>query len=53
VFVTDKAASPKSAPVLAASTGLWLPGNGYMVSVNASTNVCSKPEAERLAKSLH
>jgi hypothetical protein len=53
VFVTDKATSPKSAPLLAASTGLWLPGQGYMVSVNASTAVCSKPEAERLAKSLH
>jgi hypothetical protein len=53
VFVTDKATSPKSAPMLAAATGLWLPGNGYVVSINASTNVCSKPEAEKLAKSLH
>jgi hypothetical protein len=53
VFVTEKAMSPKSAPLLAASTGLWLPGNGYVVSINASTNVCTKPEAERLAKSLH
>ena len=26
VFVTDKALSPKSAPLLVASTGLWLPG---------------------------
>ena len=53
VFVTDKATSPKSAPMLAAATGLWLPGNGYVVSINASTSVCSKPEAEKLAKSLH
>jgi hypothetical protein len=52
VFVTDKAMSPKSAPLLAAATGLWLPGNGYVVSINASTNVCTKPEAEKLAKSL-
>jgi hypothetical protein len=52
VFVTDKATSPKSAPMLASSTGLWLPGNGYTVSVNATTNVCTKPEAERLAKSM-
>jgi hypothetical protein len=53
VFVTDKALSPKSAPLLAASTGLWMPGKGYAVSINASTAVCTKPEAERLAKSLH
>lgn len=52
VFVTDKAASPKSAPMLAAATGLWLPGKGYMVSVNASIKVCSKAEAQRLAKSM-
>jgi hypothetical protein len=53
VFVTDKALSPKSAPLLAASTGLWMPGKGYAVSINASTAVCTKSEAERLAKSLH
>jgi hypothetical protein len=52
VFVTEKALSPKSAPLLVAATGLWLPGTGYFVSVNASTKVCTKPEAERLAKSL-
>jgi hypothetical protein len=52
VFVTDKALSPKSAPLLVASTGLWLPGTGYFVSVNASTRVCTRPEAERLARSL-
>jgi hypothetical protein len=52
VFMTDKALSPKSAPLLAASTGLWLPGSGYFVSVNASTKVCTKAETERLARSL-
>ncbi len=51
-FVTDKAKSPKSAPMLAASTGLWMPGVGYFVSVNAKTSVCTKPEALRLAKSV-
>ncbi len=52
VFMTDKAASPKAAPMLASGTGLWLPGNGFMVSVNASTKVCTKPEAAKLARSL-
>jgi hypothetical protein len=52
VFVTDKATSPKSAPLLLTSTGLWLPGTGYFVSVNASTKVCTRAEAERLAKSV-
>lgn len=52
VFITDRAASPKSAPLLAAGTGLWLPGKGYTVSVNASTKVCTKAEAQRLARSL-
>jgi hypothetical protein len=52
VFVTDKALSPKSMPLLLAATGLWLPGKGYVVSINASTNVCTKPQAEQLAKSL-
>ena len=52
VFITDKAMSPKSAPLLLASTGLYLPGKGYSVSVAASTKVCTRPEAERLAKSM-
>ena len=52
VYITSAAKSPKSAPMLAASTGLWMPGAGFTVSVNASTKVCSKPEANRLAKSL-
>jgi hypothetical protein len=49
VFYTDKAASPKSAPMLEGSTGLWLPGKGYFVAINASTKVCTKAEAKRLA----
>lgn len=52
VFVTDRAKSPKAAPMLANGTGMWLPGKGFFVSVNASTKVCSKAEALRLAKSL-
>jgi hypothetical protein len=49
VYITDKAKSPKVAATMAKSTGLWLPGKGYFVSVNASTSVCSKPEASKLA----
>ena len=52
VFVTDKAKSPKAAPMMANSTGLWLPGKGYFVSVNASTKVCTKPEAKKLAPEM-
>jgi hypothetical protein len=52
VFYTEKALSPKSAPMLETSTGLWLPGNGYFVAINASTKVCSKPEAKRLATKM-
>ncbi|HEY2901965.1 MAG TPA: hypothetical protein VGL59_15390 [Polyangia bacterium] len=52
VYVTSKAKSPKAAPMMANSTGLWLPGAGYFVSVNASTKVCTKPEAARLASSM-
>jgi len=49
VFYTEKGASPKSAAMLAGSTGLWKAGTGYFVAVNASTKVCTKPEAKRLA----
>ncbi|HUS66218.1 MAG TPA: hypothetical protein VMZ28_16810 [Kofleriaceae bacterium] len=52
VFMTEKALSPKAAPMMENSTGLWLPGKGYFVAINASTKVCSKPEAKRLAGSL-
>lgn len=51
-FVTSKALSPKSAPMLVSSTGIWLPGVGYYVSVNASTKVCTKSETMKLAKSV-
>lgn len=52
VFVTEKAKSPKAAPMIANATGLWLPGKGYFVSVNASTKVCSKPETKKLAAEM-
>lgn len=52
VYVTDKAKSPKVAATMANATGLWLPGKGYFVSVNASTKVCSKPEAAKLAPAI-
>jgi hypothetical protein len=52
VFVTDKAKSPKSAPMLAAATGLWMPGQGFFVSINVQSKVCSKSEALKLAKSV-
>ena len=52
VFVTEKAKSPKAAPMMVNSTGLWLPGKGYFVSVNASTKVCDKSQAKKLAPSM-
>jgi hypothetical protein len=52
VFITEKAKSPKVASMMVNSTGLWLPGKGYMVSVNASTKVCDKAQAKRLASSM-
>ena len=52
VYVTDKAKSPKSAPMLAQGTGLFMPGRGFYLQVNASTRVCTKAEATRLARSM-
>jgi hypothetical protein len=52
VFMTEKAKSPKAAPMMANSTGLWLPGKGYFVSVNASTKVCDKQQAKKLAPAM-
>lgn len=52
VFMTEKAKSPKAAPMMVNSTGLWLPGKGYFVSVNASTKVCDKAQAKKLAPSI-
>ena len=51
-YITDKAKSPKAAPMAANSTGLYLAGKGYLVSVNASTKVCTKQEATKLAPSM-
>jgi hypothetical protein len=52
VYITDKAKSPKAAPMMANSTGLWLPAKGYFVSVNASTKVCDKAQAKKLAPAM-
>src|SRR5678815_1215966 len=46
-YMTDKAKSPKAAPMAASSTGLYLAGKGYSVSVNASTKVCTHAEAAK------
>ena len=51
-YITEKAKSPKAVPMMVNSTGLWLPAKGYFVSVNASTKVCSKAEAKKLAPSM-
>lgn len=51
-YLTEKAKSPKAAPMMVNSTGLWMPGKGYFVSVNASTKVCTKAEAAKLAPSI-
>jgi len=51
-YMTDKAKSPKAAPMAAAATGLYLPGKGYSVSINASTKVCTKQEVAKLAPSM-
>src|SRR5262245_6293311 len=51
-YMTDKAKSPKAAPMAASSTGLYLAGKGYSVSVNASTKVCTRAEAAKLAPAM-
>ena len=51
-YMTDKAKSPKAAPMAASATGLYLPGKGYSVSVNASSKVCTRTEAAKLAPSM-
>jgi hypothetical protein len=38
--------------MMANSTGLWLPGKGFFVSVNVSTKVCTKAESAKLAPSI-
>jgi len=52
VWVTDKAKSPKAMAQVNASTGLYLAGRGYFVSVAASTKVCTKAQAIKLSKSM-
>ena len=52
VWMTDKSKSPKAAAMAASSTGLYLPGRGYLVSVIASIKVCTKNEAITLSKSM-
>jgi len=48
-WFTAKGSSPKSAPLLNSTTGLWFGGKGYMVTVNAATKVCTKAETLKLA----
>ena len=52
VFLADRAKSPKAAAMTSGATGLWMPGEGYFVSVSASTKVCTKKEATRLAAAM-
>ena len=52
VWVTDKAKSPKAQTQVAGSTGLYMAGRGYFVSVAASTKVCTKNQAIELSKSV-
>jgi hypothetical protein len=52
VWVTDRAKSPKAEAQVAGSTGLYLAGRGFFVSVAASTKVCTKNEAIQLSKSI-
>lgn len=51
-YLTEKAKSPKAAPMIANSTGLWMPGKGYFVSLNVSTKVCTKAQATKLAPGI-
>lgn len=48
-YVTKKAKLPKDAAMLQNTTGIWFPGKDYVVSVTASTKVCTKPQALKLA----
>ena len=48
-YVTKKAKLPKDAAMLQNSTGIWFPGKDYVVSVTASTSVCTKQQALKLA----
>lgn len=48
-YVTKKAKTPKAAPMLQNSTGIWYPGKDYVVNINASVKVCTKAQALKLA----
>lgn len=48
-YVTKKAKLPKDAAMLQNTTGIWFPGKDYVVSVTASTKVCTKAQALKLA----
>jgi hypothetical protein len=52
VWVTDKAKSPKAQAQVASSTGLYMAGRGFFVSVSASVKVCSKNQAVQLSKAI-
>ena len=52
VWVTDKAKSPKAQAQVTGSTGLYMAGRGYFVSIAASTKVCTKNQAIQLSKSI-
>jgi hypothetical protein len=52
IYVTDKAKSPKAQAQISGSTGLYMAGRGFFVSVAASTKVCTKNETINLAKSI-
>jgi hypothetical protein len=53
-FVAVKGKTPQARSLLESSTGIWLPNPkaGYFVSVTASTNVCTRGEAQKLAKAV-
>jgi hypothetical protein len=52
VWVTDKAKSPKAQAQVASSTGLYMAGRGFFVSVSASAKVCTKNQAIQLSKAI-
>jgi hypothetical protein len=52
VFIIDKAKSPKAATMVENMLGLWFAGKDYIVSVKASTKVCKKDVAKKLAASI-
>jgi hypothetical protein len=53
-FVAVKGKTPQAKSLLEATTGIWLPNaeRGYFVSVTVSTNVCTRGEAQKLAKAV-